>query len=551
MHEFIMKLLDRFSGMFRRAGIDYPALRTIVRIKLTMDGRKPNGVLEAIGKSKKPSADKPEKSPFAVNWLYVLMSLAMIPFLFLNDSLAGMTFVFTLLMFFQGTAMIADFSSVMLDTRDRSILRTKPVDGRTLGMAKTVHIIVYLFLLTASLVALPLMAVFVFKGAAAGLVFLLEIMLVTGLDISLTAAVYYAVLRLWDGERLKDMINYIQIALAVGLMVGYQIMIRIFDFSALGAGFEPGGWWLLAPPVWFGAPFGLLQGNGGISYVFAACALLVPLLSVLLYVLMLPQFEQQVQKLTQGGGAGKRRSAFRPLELIGDLLIRNPRERAFYRFACAMMGKEREFKLKVYPSVGFSMVVPFIFMASQLKAGLDSLSVVWGLMLYGTGLAIPTLLTLLSFSSRHKAAWIYSTSPMEETGAVHRGAVLASLIKLFLPVFAVAAVVFLLLFGKAFVPDLIAVFLSLLLFAVVCYRILPRKLPFSEPFPAGSSSQNGLQVFLLIVILTAFGGIHFGIRAAGWPYSVWIFSAALIGLNYVAWKYGFRGRSTGKAASAK
>ena len=45
-------------------------------------------------------------------------------------------------------------------------------------------------------------------------------------------------------------------------------------------------------------------------------------------------------------------------------------ERVFYRFAKLMLTNERDFKLRVYPALGFSIVIPFIF----IMTGLDGLN---------------------------------------------------------------------------------------------------------------------------------------------------------------------------------
>ena len=108
-------------------------------------------------------------------------------------------------------------SSVMLDIRDRVILLSRPVDARTAGAVKLVHIFIYLSTIAAASTLLPIIAVTVSKGWLGGLVFLCEIILMMGMILSMTAGVYAFVMRFWDGEKLKDMITYVQIALAIGM----------------------------------------------------------------------------------------------------------------------------------------------------------------------------------------------------------------------------------------------------------------------------------------------------------------------------------------------
>ena len=201
---------------------------------------------------------------------------------------------------------------------------------------------------------------------------------------------------------------------------------------------QPHAWWVFVPPIWFAAPFRLLQGEQGGGWIILSClALLVPILFVAIYLRLLPSFQRQVEKLIHNGG-GSHKKTFRLSVWFGERFIRNPQERAFYRFACAIMDREREFKLKVYPSLGFSIVIPFIGLLTQLQLtnwNWGSIPGAWSLTLYGTGALLPTILLFLPYSSRHGAAWIYEVSPVPEQGTFYRGAVLASLVKLFLPVF--------------------------------------------------------------------------------------------------------------------
>ena len=62
------------------------------------------------------------------------------------------------------TTLIADFSSVLLDVRDRSILSTKPISAKTINAAKFMHIFIYLTYLTIAFTAIPLWWAYIIKG---------------------------------------------------------------------------------------------------------------------------------------------------------------------------------------------------------------------------------------------------------------------------------------------------------------------------------------------------------------------------------------------------
>ena len=48
-------------------------------------------------------------------------------------------------------ALISDFTSVLLDTTDNAILLPRPVDARTLAVARLTHIALYMLLISVSL----------------------------------------------------------------------------------------------------------------------------------------------------------------------------------------------------------------------------------------------------------------------------------------------------------------------------------------------------------------------------------------------------------------
>jgi ABC-2 type transport system permease protein len=99
-------------------------------------------------------------------------------------------------------------------------------------------------------------------------IFLLEILLMDLIIFLVTAFIYLLVLRFFDGELLRNIINAIQILLTILVTVGYQIAIRMIDFTSLQNmeyTFSPTHY--LNPILWFGAPFEILYNGGGIIFI--------------------------------------------------------------------------------------------------------------------------------------------------------------------------------------------------------------------------------------------------------------------------------------------
>ena len=255
MKEFMsLRVLDKGQKLFRWMGIDYTAMRRILQVKLTMDARRVPTLMNDGTHNNKENKDSNEflKSM----WIYALMGLILIPFIIMGENyFFQMSLLFGIFIFFIMTSLISDFSHVMLDIRDQTILLTKPMDERTVSMAKLIHIIIYLGTLTLLFIAPGVVAAIITQGIGFTLVFLLVIVLIDIWIVLLTALIYFAILKYFDGEKLKDFISYVQIALSILMIVGYQLTGRMFSFVDSQVEFVPTWWSYFLAPIWYAAPF--------------------------------------------------------------------------------------------------------------------------------------------------------------------------------------------------------------------------------------------------------------------------------------------------------
>ena len=531
-----LKLLDRLEKVFTSFDIDYKSMRKILQVKLTMDGRR----IPTIFSQNAPKKDKETSNQYIKSlWIYVLFGLFMIPFLFIGDSyLFQMSLFYGIFTFFVMTSMISDFSSVLLDIRDRNILFPKPVNRRTISTAKMVHVMIYLFFLTIALVGIPLIVGLVKNGLIFFLVSVINILLIDIFVVGLTALIYLSILLFFDGEKLKDIINYVQIFLSLAIMIGYQLLARSFVIIDLAISFEPQWWQVFIFPMWYGAIMDMIM-NGDfqtIYLLFSALGVIFPLLSLWLYIKFNPAFEQNLQKLTyQGKAKEKRRSKLS--QLLLKLICRTHEERTFFRFAGLMMKNERDFKLKVYPSLGFSVVIPFIFIMNGFNTDFDQISNSNSyLSIYFSLIIIPTTMMLLKFSGKYKGSWIYRVAPITQLKPIFSGTIKAFIFKLYLPVYLLLCVLFLALFGVKVLPDLIVVFINSCLYAVICFMILKKSLPFSESFEHVNQN-NGALVFGLMLIAGLFAGLHF--ISMLFSYGIYLYLVISIVTLWLLWKKGF------------
>lgn len=555
-----LRALDRIRPLFARMGVDYPAMRRILSLKLTLDRRRTTGAAALFpskgssrawsfgtrgGAGLKPK-DLPDEGGGLSRTLffYGLYGALSSLFLLMNGSyLIQAGVMLSILLFIMMTAMLSDFSSVLLDVRDKPILHTKPVDPRTLGMAKALHVLIYFAQFALVLGAVPVVVGMVRYGFGFGLLLLLSLLL-GGLLVALfTVFVYLLILRLFDGETLKDMINYVQIAMTIFMLIGYQLAVRAMDLARFTLDFRPGWWELALPPLWYAAGFEwLLNGQAEPLYVVPALlGVVVPLVGVAVGYLLMPAFERSLEKLGGADPRGRSKPARRLNRALANLVCRDPEERAFYVFASSMLAGEREFKLKVYPSLGFSLVVPFLFLFSFAAsgegglAGIDYRHGIGYLNLYACAIMIPTLVLMIKYSGSFKGSWIYGSAPIRRIEAAFRGTLKALYIRLFLPLFVLESAIFVWLFGFRILPDLLVMAVVAALLLPLTLRFIDRDLPFSLPFPT-SDQNSGMRTLGAMLLLGLIAGAHIAVKMMLPGYSVWILLVLMLGINGWIWR---------------
>src|SRR6266568_2875143 len=124
MDKIIFFFLRFFRKSINASGADFDQVELIVSNKLKMDNRK----------SLNPNNTK--KQPNYSLWIQygmylfygILMSLIISQS---NNPYTGFFITFTLLIFMLALNMIADFSTVLLDTRDNTIILPRPVSEKT------------------------------------------------------------------------------------------------------------------------------------------------------------------------------------------------------------------------------------------------------------------------------------------------------------------------------------------------------------------------------------------------------------------------------------
>ncbi|SFJ49349.1 hypothetical protein SAMN02910355_2763 [Terrisporobacter glycolicus] len=529
-----LNILDKFKSIYTKMGVDYESMRLILSMKLTLDSRRTSTVMQ----NSNSGGDKEDKNSFnKALIMYAIMGIfigiiTMFPF----NIMYTYTIVFGMFMFFILTIFISDFSSVLLDVRDKNIIGTKGVDNKTINAAKLTHICYYIFLTSLALSWLAIIGSFK-SGILIGVIFILELMVIDIFMVVITALLYLLILRFFDGEKVKDIINFVQIGLTIIMTISYQFLGRMFDIVDINIVYKSNIWNLILPPMWFASPLHAINGGqiNEIIIILIVLALIVPVIAISLYIKNTSKFEDSLSKLNIVKDSEKEKK-HRLFYRIGKWTCRNNEEKAVYNLSSSIIKREREFKLMTYPSLGFNIVFPllFIFMYSMDSISeIKNISLHMSLNIYWFIFMVPTLLMTLQYSNDYKAAWIYETAYISDKSNVYKGAYKALLANILLPLYLFESIIFIVIFGIKVLPILITAFVFLLVFIVIEHMLGKNTLPFTLKFGDVNKSQNLINTLLGMVILCVGVGINY--LALSNVYALVAYSTILMFVAFILW----------------
>lgn len=517
MKKFLLiRLTDKIAPLFEKMGINYRQMRSILQVKLTLDSRNVPTVLSNTRNAE--SKNLSVISMVMYTFIGLMISIfTWIPF----PTFYKMNIIFGMIIFMLLATMIADFSTILLDVRDKNILLPRPVDPKAIKMAKSIHILYYLSRIALALSGPSLLMSLTHFGGAFFLVMLVEIILICGLVLFFTSLLYHALLSIFDGEKLKDIINYFQIALTIFITVGYQFVGRMFDITQMNITFTPKWWNYVIPTTWFAAPLNMLtEKNVSTFYVVSTVlALLAPIVAFMIYVrVIVPHFEQNLQKLNNNGGEKHRqKQSIKFKDTIVRLICSDKTERAFFSFTNNMVRSERKLKLQLYPSLAFSVVMPFIliFVTGQHRSIAQTMSSLQSSRSYFAmyiGIAMSSLSVFyISNSEKYKGAWIYRTLPIDKPGIVLKAAYKLFILRFNIPIVLFLSAICIPLFGVRIIPDVLLILTNMLLLTLILFKVSSKSLPFYRDFQTAQTGNNMAVTFTMLFGSGLLAGIHFAL----------------------------------------
>jgi hypothetical protein len=498
INRFFLKMALLPSGVYRTMGVNTAQLKSILVTKLTMDDRRPGTMQQTRKRRSSKPVTMATVGTMAVSLLIGLVYL--FSFLVGQDIVTNLTVYFSFFFFMLSASMISDFTSVLIDVRDNYIILPKPVSGRTFVVARLLHIFIHICKIVIPMSLPGLVNMIASYGVSGGFIFLLVVLLVTLFAIFFINAVYLLILKITTPERFQSIISYIQIIFAIVIYASYQVFPRLIsdlNMQEFNMADYPAA--RFYPMYWFANSWDVVYHLYGSTMAvwLAIAGLIVPLFSLYVVVKYLaPSFNNKLAMISISAASpgpssrsvaagGRRRGAYSTI--LSKILTRGFAERMGFLFTWKMTSRSRDFKMRVYPSIGYLVVyVVVIFMNNRdlnvreiAEQGTAGRAIIISA-LYFTSLLLTMAIGQIRFSEKFRASWIYHISPIEKPGEVILGATKAAIFKFYIPLVFFITITGIIIVGPSVIPNIVLGLFNELLIATILVFMGNKVFPFSQ-----------------------------------------------------------------------
>ena len=515
MIRFLLAVVSLFRPVYIALGVDFTQLRAIVGVKLVMDNRRNASAFPQRGKQKESNY----KFLLAVLFYFIFGGFAAVAIAVLPSFLVGMTLYFSFLIVTIIMTLISDFSSVLLDTSDNTIVLPRPVSGKTLVAARTTHILLYLGQITLGLLLIPLGVVAFKYGIIFSILFIFATLLSVIFAVVFTNGFYLLLMQWTSEEKLKSIINYFQIVMTIVVMGGYQILPRIMGSTLEKiTDFQLSWWSAFVPPMWMAGALQLFQEHtfDSTHLIAAAFAIGMPLGGFyLMNKYLTPKFASKLADLgTNSISPDEKEVVVRKGKFsLGSLIAKAGLESASYELVFKILSRDRKIKLKIYPSIGTLFIIAFVVLMQgrhkfsfNIEVWRESSSYIF--LLYAPFFVVQTAVAEIVYTDEFRAAWIYTSTPIYRPGLILSGAHKAIIVKFFLPTFTLMALFVLFIWRAPVIDDILFAFSGNLFLFFASAVISLKQLPLSLD-PTARTALGFIRVIMVMLVLGAVALAHF------------------------------------------
>jgi hypothetical protein len=486
------------------------------------------------------------KALLAIVGVHLLMgaTLAAIPLTVEMGVYSLSLFLLTYTLFLVAMAVIVESGNALFGETEADILGHLPVTPRTLMAAKLINLFLFSMLLSGSINLLPMITGIWATGSNAlfPIAHAIAFSLISLFATSIIVVSYGLLIRYVSRQRFDSIVGYAQLALLISVMFGYQLLPRFLELAGPSIeGFHR--YHLLYPPAWFAGLAMIAMGKTGLWQLGLASLSLGSL--IVLGILATHKIaigyatlesaptetmERRAETISRSGV----RTGFGLWRAVKASLVRRPVERAVFDLLIVYVLRNRETKLRVYPSLAYIIFVPLIaFLSGQLRDPFSSSVGSFYVIMAGAMISFGGLTSVesLVFSDHFRAADVFRFAPVSTIGEVHRGFRKAVFVLITLPGTLVLTTIYGLAWRNLW-HALILVGPWTFISAAISYLpfLFRPRLPLSRKYQKGQQSARVLLiVFVCMLLVMAIGGLQLASihgRISFLPYWLFVLSAA-------------------------
>ncbi|HKK81514.1 MAG TPA: hypothetical protein VJ909_04655 [Prolixibacteraceae bacterium] len=499
-------LLLPFKLFIKKSGANYNQVAQLVNLKLMLDNRR------KLPNSGKKAAPKNSIIKQALSFVLVGVFLSLM-LLNTNDPYFAIFMFQTMLIIMNSITMLAEYSVSLFDPRENNTLLPLPVNGQTMGWSRVMHILIYLSILSIGMM-LPGIVFSYFKfGGITALLFFISVFFNTLFTLFITVYIYLTLIKLMDGEKLKDTMMYVQVALTIIVIVAYQIIPRHFmPENGQESILQPNWYFTFFPPAWF-TSFAVIAKQANIlDVILAAVGVIVPIASIVFISKKLFYgFNDGLIKMS-GQASGKKQAGNVKnktglwFNISKTIMGVTKHEYPVFKLIWKLSGRERLFKQSLLPVLSYVVIIPAI--SIFVTGDMQDTEHKYITFLYFTIMSSSMLPTLLTIGNSKNAKWIFYSLPNVRPDKLFKAAIKVSLTKFFLPAYLIISLPLIYFKGGSAVLDMVTIFLFNCLMTFLIQYMQTPYFMFTREKSAAQGGGTALKMFLAVFAGIPLGFLH-------------------------------------------
>lgn len=539
-----------FSDKF---GINSRQLKTLLVVYLKQDFRSGKSFLQTGAKDYAAS----NKTLLAMLGMYVFVGLSTSLFAFARADIFIYSLVATsVTLFIVALAVVSESGNVIFNEAEPDVIGHLPINSRTLFAAKVLNIFLFTLLLATAANILPTFAGVFVKDSN---VFFILAHIISAILAALFATMlvvtsYGLLMRFVDKERFNNLVAYAQTGIAMFLILGYQLLPRLVDKYQLEINGASRKYFLLYPPAWFSGITLLIMGKGDwLAVALASLALIsLAILSFIAWRKLAAGYVAFAAQLAYDSTAAVNknkkteslaaktvgRNQASVIEKFEAFFLRKPVERAVFDLVKTYLKRDREIKVRLYPSFSYLIMFPLIGLFSGglpdpfLNQRFLFNSLIGAAMIpFVASVAVGVLL----FSEHYQAAYIFRAAPVQSLGDIHGGLRKAAFCFVAIPGALLLLVLYTILWRDVFhALFLIAPWLALTPAMMMVSFIRRELLPLSRKYKKGEqSARSTITIFGTFFCLAIVGTVQNFSLQGRFPY--WLFFTGILAFSALSY----------------